>query len=91
MAINGRRMHSYRTPEVEVIRINPPKDHSRERRETNDGREIVNKKPGFLNLFKNINFDMEDILLIALMLLFLNMDDDDYIMMIPALIYIFMG
>ena len=56
--------------------------------------EIIHKNPfsGFNGIFDFIkNIDMEDILLIALILLFLNMEDDEYIMMVPALIYILMG
>ena len=44
-----------------------------------------------LDFLKNLNFNAEDILLIGLILLFLNMEGDEYTMMIPALIYILLG
>ena len=49
---------------------------------------IKNFLSGFL---KNFNFDGEDILLVGLILLFMNNDDEDYAMMVPALIYILLG
>ena len=41
--------------------------------------------------FKNMDFDMEDILLIALIIFFLNNEDEENMLIVLALVYIFMG
>lgn len=85
MGPNRRRVNTYNAPKVEVVKIDPPKPPVH---------HVIPEKPkkGFLGgLLNNINFDAEDILLIGLMLLFLNLEDEDYGMMLPALIYIFLG
>ncbi len=85
MRPNRRQMYTYGAPKVEVVKIDPPKPEP-----VSEVRETV-IKPHKKNLLANINFDGEDILLIGLMLLFMNIEDEDYGMMLPALIYIFMG
>ena len=101
MAINRRRMNpmnTYNAPKVEVVKIEPPKIQtstvppSSSNPHQSAPRIGGGKGLGFLtDLFKNIKFDAEDILLLGLILLFLNNDDEDYAMMVPALIYIFLG
>ena len=48
-------------------------------------------KPPVIEETKKKTFNPEDWLLIGLMLLFLQSEEEEYSMMLPALIYIFLG
>jgi len=97
MRLNRRMNNTYTAPKVEVVKIDPPnplveeKQNTVPRKKGFGGLGSLGNLGGLGNFFKNIKFDGEDILLIGLMLLFMNMEDEDYSMMLPALIYIFMG
>lgn len=79
MAPYNRRMQIQRRPEAEVVHIDPPKPPEPKR-------NVPQTKKNFPT-----EFAAEDWMLIGLMLLFLQCEQEEYAMMLPALIYIFLG
>ncbi len=91
MAPYNRRMNMQRMPKAEVVHIDPPKPPEPQRLPQPEPKTKKSKGNGFLqNLFPS-GFAAEDWLLLGLMLLFLQSEEEEYSMMLPALIYIFMG
>ena len=83
MAPYNRRMQMQRRPEAEVVHIDPPKPPEHK---PLPPRHV----PQTRKLFPS-EFAAEDWLLMGLMMLFLQSDQEEYAMMLPALIYIFLG
>lgn len=94
MAPYNRRMNMQRMPKAEVVHIDPPKPPAPQQLpppEPQTKKLQARKENGFLqNLFPS-GFAAEDWLLLGLMLLFLQSEEEEYSMMLPALIYIFLG
>ena len=78
MAPYNRRMNMQRRPKAEVVHIDPPKPISKPAPEPTPTRKLL-------------DFSPEDWLLIGLIMLFLQSEEEEYAMMLPALIYIFLG
>lgn len=91
MAPYNRRMNMQRRQEAEVVHIDPPKPPVvlPESKEEHKQRKAMEKN--FLTNLLPGNFAAEDWMLLGLMLLFLQSENEEYSMMLPALLYIFLG
>ena len=82
MAPYNRRMNMQRIPKAEVVHIDPPKPAPMPKPAST---------PPSQQTRKLLDFSPEDWLLLGLMMLFLQSEEEEYSMMLPALIYIFLG
>lgn len=91
MAPYNRRMNMQRRPEAEVVHIDPPKPPVVLPKSNEEHKQRKPMEKNFLSNLLPGNFEAEDWMLLGLMMLFLQSENEEYSMMLPALLYIFLG